>query len=779
MKLAMLASVLPALLLATEARAQEPREKTFAQTCPQLTKAELEELDRADKDGRTFRGLIWYARENCVPLAESKRRMDIQNRDAVGAETEPGGPASPPPDSIGSISQKVETNEAATFAGLWIQHQPEYRVVVAFTRDAARTLRKYTTDPLFKPLNRRGPTQAELRETQGRMVDQLQRFGARPASASADIMRGRVEVEVLGDLTAFKAAVARGEAQLPAYVDIREPKPLERTAPPLPPSMQNPVKAFPRVAYRSGGMELSILRTGKLVLQDGCLRLLREHNSPVVVWNNEAALDLVSKPGQVRIIDRRSGVSITTDETVTLGGNSGPLADSIAVLDSSPACPGPYYHVAGFGRYERIEEGQIQGRANELAQSLKLSKAEALSRARAEHAREKRFGELAGTLLGAAPESFAGISTYQGRATVKFSRNPQGEAKRLIPSDLQPFITAEIAPRPLAELRAEKSLVLDQLEARGITASANEDVDAGRVTLQVEDLAALSKAAVAGIVRIPASVQIATNGAQPAGTYSDGNMQAANRALEAAPDFAEIRALVEATLLPSRLVTYDEGQPDRPPTRAQSLDITRFMVALGFTARDIRALKAHGIDPVRAWVQQNGMSTPENRAMLVPAVVVGELLDVTNELLGDGFRSTARFRVVEALSGGAAAGEEVLVRLVSGNDSDGKLQQSNEEPIRLPGLPGALSPGTRWLMFLSEGMLAHQARNVGGRASATRAFVAMYGFWPVKGDRIGRNYMEAAPGNLSDLRRRLAPVDRGFDAANAEVGGNLLKRRLP
>ncbi|HZF44487.1 MAG TPA: hypothetical protein VEZ48_13870 [Sphingomonadaceae bacterium] len=144
---------------------------------------------------------------------------------------------------------------------------------------------------------------------------------------------------------------------------------------------------------------------------------------------------------------------------------------------------------------------------------------------------------------------------------------------------------------------------LQNADAIGIAASVSEDVEGGRVLLQVKDLPTLSRAAVAETVRLAASVQIMTNGAQPAGTYNEINMQAANRALEAAHDFAEIRALVEGTMLPSRLVTYEEGQPDRPPTQAQSLDVTRFMIAPGLTAKDFRALKVRGLDPVLAWVQ--------------------------------------------------------------------------------------------------------------------------------------------------------------------------------
>jgi hypothetical protein len=772
-------TALASTLLAVPGGAQEPEETPLAEACPYMPKADRDEIERAERDRSTFRELTWYSRAYCVSLAESKRRMEIQNRDAVYAETEPGGPPPPPANSIGTIAHKVEANEAATFAGLWIEHEPEYRVVVAFTRDAAKTLRKYTSDPLFKPLDRPGPSQAELRAAQDRLFRELERFGARPSMASSEIKAARVVFEVLGDLTTFRAAVARGEVELPAWADIREPAPLRHAAPPLPPPGSNPVKAFPRFKYRSGGMEHAILITGKVVLEDGCLRLAGDRKQPVIAWNNEAALDLVSGPGKVRILDRRTGVSIAAGETITLGGNSGPLADESLVVGADPACPGPYHLVAGFGRYERIEEAQIKGRASELEQALKIPRAEALARARVEHEREVRFRELGETLLRTAPETFAALWTHQGRATVRFSGDPEAEAKRLIPPDLLPFVTAQAAPRPIAALKGEKDRLLDQIESAGIAATAGEDVDAGRVLLQVEDLAALSRASTAGKVDFPPSVQIMTNGALPAGTFGEANMQAANRALEAAPDFAEIRRLVEGTLLPSRLVTWEEGKPDRPPTRAQSLEVTRFLVALGFTARDIATLKRHGLDPVRAWVEQNGMATPENRAVVTRDVVVGEVVEVRNALLGDGFRSSVRFRVAEPLKGRVAAGEEVLVRLVSGADRDGKYQQSNEEPMLLPGLPGALTPGTRWLMFLTEGLLAHQARNVGGRAGPLRASVALYGMWPVEGERVGRNYMEASPGSLPELRQRLAPVDRAFDAAEAELGGAIMSRRLP
>src|SRR5258708_22490417 len=45
--------------------------------------------------------------------------------------------------AVGSLGARLEQAEADTFAGLWIQQTPEYRVVVAFTRDGQQTIRLY------------------------------------------------------------------------------------------------------------------------------------------------------------------------------------------------------------------------------------------------------------------------------------------------------------------------------------------------------------------------------------------------------------------------------------------------------------------------------------------------------------------------------------------------------------------------------------------------------------------------------------------------------------
>ena len=68
-----------------------------------------------------------YAAHYGVELPEAIRRLTLQ------------GP-------IGQLGATLESNEANTLGGFWIQHEPEYRVVVAFTRVGEETIAKYVQD---------------------------------------------------------------------------------------------------------------------------------------------------------------------------------------------------------------------------------------------------------------------------------------------------------------------------------------------------------------------------------------------------------------------------------------------------------------------------------------------------------------------------------------------------------------------------------------------------------------------------------------------------------
>lgn len=477
------------------------------------------------------------------------------------------------------------------------------------------------------------------------------------------------------------------------------------------------------------------------------------------------------------MLNRLSGEAIEPDTRIRLGGTSGALAQGEEVVGTDPACPGPYVALGNFGTMDEIDRLELEGRAKSLEIERRVSAATALRLARAERAREERLRALAADLLDKAPESFGTLHPYQGKATLKAAGKPSEEILCLIPADLRPFVKAERVPRPLAALRVERQRFEADLERLRLAGRAYEDIEQGRILIQSSDLQALGRAILAGQVQVPATARVQADGAMPEGEYSEERFQANNRRLEAAPDWAGMRALVEATRVPGFLVTSKEGEPDRPPTRAQSLEITRLLVALGFTAADLRALHAEGQFPARAFVEQNGRATVANRALARDAVAA-EVVDVTPELLGDGFRSTTRLRVTEGLKGDLRAGDMVRLRLVFGPGSDGKFHQSNDEPILVPGLPGSATQGRSFFLLLSEGMRVRNAALVGRQTGTERLYGLLYGAWPVVGGEVAGTYIEGGLGSLDEVRRKLAPVDAAFDKASAQVGRPLQRRLI-
>jgi len=71
-----------------------------------------------------------YADEHDVSIGEAIERVSIM-------------------EASGSLNAQLEQNEAKTFAGLWMTHQPEFRVIAAFTRDGEAILRPYVENTIL------------------------------------------------------------------------------------------------------------------------------------------------------------------------------------------------------------------------------------------------------------------------------------------------------------------------------------------------------------------------------------------------------------------------------------------------------------------------------------------------------------------------------------------------------------------------------------------------------------------------------------------------------
>lgn len=120
-----------------------------------------------------------YASEQGVTVEEALRRLTLQ-------------------DAIGDLDAELALNEQATFAGLWIQHAPQYRVIVQFTQDGEETIKPYIENgPLAELVELRTAklTLVELEASQDAAMDEIHDLGIR-ADSGIDVYENRVEVYV-------------------------------------------------------------------------------------------------------------------------------------------------------------------------------------------------------------------------------------------------------------------------------------------------------------------------------------------------------------------------------------------------------------------------------------------------------------------------------------------------------------------------------------------------------------------------------------------------------
>ena len=159
---------------------------------------------RLDLDDPLVQDAKMYAKDQGVPLEEAVRRLQLQ-------------------DSLGGLGAKLEANERDTFAGLWIQHELEYRVVVALTRDGKETVRPYVEGGQLEELvevREASATLAELQKAQKRAGDLVRDLGIR-ADSGIDVKQNRVELYVT-DRAQLEFALQQANVRLPEHIAVVE-----------------------------------------------------------------------------------------------------------------------------------------------------------------------------------------------------------------------------------------------------------------------------------------------------------------------------------------------------------------------------------------------------------------------------------------------------------------------------------------------------------------------------------------------------------------------------
>jgi hypothetical protein len=135
---------------------------------------------------------------------------------------------------------------------------------------------------------------------------------------------------------------------------------------------------------------MSALAMGRLVVEDGCVRLRGSpDHSTLVVWSGEYALQPAGPPGGYKVVNLFTGDSIRIGEEVAMGGGGGDQPPDPRRLHAPipPKCKGPYFFGGGTQSRASWEAETIQREARWLSERDRIPHAEAVRRLRDQRAR--------------------------------------------------------------------------------------------------------------------------------------------------------------------------------------------------------------------------------------------------------------------------------------------------------------------------------------------------------------------------------------------------------
>lgn len=260
-------------------------------------------------------------------------------------------------ETIGEIQPLLMAELPDSFAGLWVEHQPSYRIVVALTEGGLETVLPYIEDEdwaSFVEVRLADYTLEELTQDQV-TASQAAREIKVSVTTAVDIVNNQVEVTV-GNPTLFQADLEKAGIVLPKSVTVLavdpagEPPATNRGV--LLEAMTPDGRTIYLPKQPPTNESMAALMEGTLLEVNGCLRISDENYADgfMVIWPQEA--DIRVAGSRIEVINETGQAVARVGERLRAGGGATESSASISGIDQLipgmpvKGCPGPYW-VAG------------------------------------------------------------------------------------------------------------------------------------------------------------------------------------------------------------------------------------------------------------------------------------------------------------------------------------------------------------------------------------------------------------------------------------------------
>ena len=672
--------------------------------CPDMSEEDAKAITELSK--QNFMSAS-YAHGQCLTAQEGLRRMNLQGQWSTG----------PTAKIIQSVITKIKENESATFAGHWIQHQPDYRMAVAFTKNAETTLAKYTDNPIFVAIERPGANQDTIDKQASRVFEALNKAGIGVASGHGNIQKGTYEIQLIEDrVSELRDMARRGEIFLPDWVKLIPPPPFPHDAPQTV-TAPNRVKAFPQYKKRrdlgfSTVAGVSNIR-GELRLVDGCLKIKTKAYERNILWQKLHALDL-SNTERVGVMSRRSGQAVFAGDDVVIHGlqpgpnnfvenaNKKPDLWAKVANDTDGSCPAPYIMVEDIQTSDVYESEFVETWVERLKRQG-LGAEEARKKVRELRKVELGIIELRDELFAKRKDAVAGGIAYMDYFAHATNPNRPNirppftllikkgfHKNELVPKELRPYTHVEYTPYSIADFEKDRA-ILETFIGKNAEVEFNIFEEEILIT-DVADLTKLSEFLTSNDTTVTIPVKVRLNNSGSTGL---------NPVYEKRDDLRQHTSYKPLLALAKELYKKAHGHV---PSDVQIENQILTAIHKGFTDFDeVKRLEENAYGPLSAYLY---LPSPHRRlkdAVLSDAMVIAQPINFDLEdKRDDGYRSTVTFTVKETLKGSLKANQTVKVRLRSGADDEGNQIQGQNEPFLLPGFEGSLREKGPWLIFLSS-----------------------------------------------------------------------------